>query len=153
MVRHFPKIAFVAVLLFAAGVSVDLGPDFVRTRNVVVWYEPGITRDQAQAVLDFVARDAASDDPNGEGKEIKLRLMRESTGVRLRFDGIDLAKITPEIRQFFYDYGQRVGGAALAGEPVQVELSDGAGQVQPLIPQQPEAEPTEISDASSAISG
>lgn len=134
MSRLLPKIAFVGVMVFAAMLSADLGPSFVSSHNVIVWYEPGISQGQAQAFLDVVTRDLDSEGTTSPAEKIKIRLMREPQGIRVRFDNLNFAKLTPETTQFFNNYGQQLGATAWPGEKVRVELSDGAGKVQPLDP-------------------
>lgn len=151
MVRHFPKVVFLAVMAFAALMSADLGPRFVRTDNVVVWYEGPITAEQAQTVLQQIAREIAEDESASKTRRYAYRLTRGPAGVCLRFEDIDFAKLSPEVLRFVYEYAQQLGSEAFPGETLVVEVSDGAGRVETIAP--PTAEVTETVPETAAVSG
>lgn len=150
MVHHFPKVVFLAVMAFAALMSSDLGPRFVRTENVVVWYEGPVTAEQAQIVLQQIAREISEDESASKTRRYEYRLTRGPRGVCLRFEDIDFAKLTPEALQFVYEYAQQLGGAAFPGETLLVEVSDGAGRVETIAP--PAADVTEAVPETAAVS-
>lgn len=137
MLRMIPTTIFLGMMLIAAVLSADIGPRFVQSPQATVWYEPGITAEQAESFLQQVTADLEAEGRTADAKPLNFRLMRGEAAIRVCFDDMNLAGLTTETSQYLADYGLRVGAAIWPGEPLVVEASDGAGRSQVLSSQAP----------------